>query len=169
MRHLIAAISFLVLPSVFSQAATVARPQLHPAAPCLPPAEFSLSGLSLYQSEATARKALGRPLRVTREQGEDDGGIYTATVLHYRRLKVEIVRGVVDRIYSGSARVSTPSGVRPGMKFEDVRRVLGKGPEAIGGRAYRYGPCDEGHSAYFDLKFNSRMVVSTIDISADRP
>ena len=164
-----AAICLLGISFLLTQATTVARPQLRTADPCLPSAEFTLSGLSLYQSEATARKILGRPPQVTREQGEDDGGFYTATVLHYRHLKVEIVRGVVDRLYSDSPRVGSPSGVRPGMKFENVRKLLGKEPKATGGGVYRYGPCEEGHSAYFDLEFNGGMILSSIAISADRP
>jgi hypothetical protein len=155
------------LLATFSQTVANPRPQLHIADSCLPLSEFSLSGVHLRQNGSEARKILGKPRRITREKGEDDGGVYLATVLHYRHLKVEIVRGIVDRLYTDSSRTSVPSGIKPGMKYDDVKRVLGKEPKEIDGYPYAYKACDE--SAYFALRFDSNMVLSSIDISADRP
>ena len=168
MRKLTLAIGLVAIPFLFSQPLMAARPQLHPAGPCLPSSEFSLSGLRLHQSEHAVRLALGRPRRVTFEEGEDDGGFHTVVVLHYGHLKVGIVRGVVDRLYTDSPRASTPSGIKPGMRLGDVRRVWGGEPKAFDGRLLHGPSCDETKPAYLVLKFK-RGMLSSIDISADRP
>ena len=139
------------------------------ADPCLPKTEFAMSRLKLYDAQSAVRRLLGQPKRVTHEKGEDDGGEYTATVLHYRHMRVEIVRGVVDRLYTTSSRTRTPSGIRVGMRYETVKRILGKEPKEIDGYPYCYRSCDETEDAYIVMRFDKRMVLSSIDISVDRP
>ena len=157
-----------VLPFSLINASTVIV-QNHFADPCLPKSEFAMSGLKLYDDQSGVRRLLGQPERVTREKGEDDGGEYTATVLHYRDMRVEIVRGVVDRLYTTSSRTRTPSGIRVGMRYETVKRILGKEPKEIDGYPYCYRSCDEIEDAYFVLRFDKRMVLSSIDIVVERP
>ncbi len=169
MRNLALAVGLVTIPFLISQPPTAARPKIHTAGPCLPSSEFSLSGLRLHQSEHGVRSTLGRPRRVTLEEDEDDGGFHAVVVLHYGHLKVAIVRGVVDRLYTDSPRASTPSGIKPGMRLGDVRRMLGGESEAFDDRLLRGQSCNETEPAYFVLEFKRDKVLSSIDISANRP
>src|SRR6266550_6651012 len=91
---------------------------------CLPPSEFQLRGIAITSLSSVALQTLGKPLRVTTDSGEDDGGRYEVQTFHYRNLEFDDVRGFVDRLATHSASVSTPSGLRPGLSFKAVRQIL---------------------------------------------
>ena len=91
---------------------------------CLPPSEFQLRGVQLTSLSSVAVEALGQPLRVTADSGEDDGGRYEVKTFHYRDVDFDEVRGFVDRLATHSPRVATPSGLRPGLSFEAVGEIL---------------------------------------------
>ncbi len=91
---------------------------------CLPPSDFQLRGVVLTSLSSVAMETLGKPLRVTTDSGEDDGGRYEVQTFHYLNLEFDDVRGFVDRLATHSASVSTPSGLRPGLSFKAVRQIL---------------------------------------------
>ncbi len=91
---------------------------------CLPPSEFQLQGVALTSLASMALETLGKSLRVATDSGEDDGGRYEVQTFHYRSLEFDDVRGFVDRVATHSPQVATPSGLRPGLSLEGVRRVL---------------------------------------------
>lgn len=163
------ALSMSIAIVLLINAASISGLQPYSDDPCLPSSEFAVSGLKLYKDESAVKRLLGKPIKVTREKGEDDGGFYTATVFHYAGLRVEVVRGVVDRLYVTSSKVRTPSGVRVGMKYESVVSILGEKPKEIDGIANSYRSCDETQPAFFTLKFSRNQILSSIDIVVDRP
>lgn len=162
---LIGTAKLLTMPS----AALKALPQIRPSGKCLPASEFTLSGVPVHRKEGMVRKVLGKPDKITRERGEDDGGEYIATVLHYKHLRVEIVRGDIDRLYSGSPKARTPSGLRPGLNYTDVKRILGDEPRPANGCEFCYVSCNESRPAYMSLKFDRNRVLSSIEVIVDRP
>jgi|GEM_PF-3110251 len=162
---LIGMADLLTMPS----AALPAPPQMRPSGKCLPSSELTLSGVPVHREGGVARKILGKPYKVTREKGEDDGGQYTATVLHYEHLRVEIVRGDIDRLYTDSPKARTPSGIRPGLKYTDVKRIVGEEPRPADGCEFCYVSCNESEPAYMSLKFDGNKVLSSIEVVVDRP
>jgi hypothetical protein len=87
---------------------------------CLPQIQLSLAGVSLGDSARTVRRVFGRPLRVVRDSGQDDGGVYQVLHLHYRDLLVDLGRNRVELLSTTSPRVQLPSGVRVGMTLNQV-------------------------------------------------
>jgi hypothetical protein len=93
---------------------------------CLPSAEFQLRGVTLTSLSSEAFGILGKPVRVTTDSGEDDGGRYQVQTYHYLDLDFDDVRGFVDRLATRSPAVATPSGVRPGLTFAVVRDLVSR-------------------------------------------
>ncbi len=91
---------------------------------CLPRPEFELRGLGPGDDGPTALERLGKSVRVKSDSGEDDGGRYELRTYYYRDLELDIVRGRVDRVATHSPTVASPSGLRPGLTREAVRRLL---------------------------------------------
>ena len=91
---------------------------------CLPPSEFQLRGIAITSLSSEALETLGKPLRVTTDSGEDDGGRYEIQTFHYSDLEFNDVRGFVDRLATRASTVATPSGLRPGLSFTALRQVL---------------------------------------------
>jgi hypothetical protein len=91
---------------------------------CLSFSELSLSRLTLGDNESKVRKLHGKPLKVIKEVGEDADGQYIVSTLHYDDLNVDIVRGSISRLFTNSSGTSTPSGLHPGMTFDEVHEIL---------------------------------------------
>ena len=108
-----------------SQHVAITHPTVTVAS-CLPTSEFQLRGVALTSLLSIALSALGKPLRVTTDSGEDDGGRYEVQTYHYPDLDFDDVRGFVDRLASRSQAVATPSGVRPGLTFPALRELLSR-------------------------------------------
>jgi hypothetical protein len=91
---------------------------------CLPISIFGLKDIRLWEPEQSITEKLGKPLSLGKGSGEDDGGPYDILTYHYTRLSIDVVRGVVDRIYTDAPGMSTPFGVAVGDSFEQIVRQL---------------------------------------------
>src|SRR5713226_2673181 len=91
---------------------------------CLPSSEFQLRGVSLGDDTTLALGTLGKALRTKTDSGVDDGGFFERRTIEYRDLSIVAVRGAIDQLTTRSARVTTPSGLRPGLSADEVRRIL---------------------------------------------
>jgi hypothetical protein len=95
---------------------------------CLPISVFGLKDIRLWEPEQSITEKLGKPLSLGKGSGEDDGGPYDILTYHYTRLSIDVVRGVVDRIYTDAPGMSTPFGVAVGDSFEQIVKKLGRRP-----------------------------------------
>jgi len=91
---------------------------------CLMPSEFQLRGVELHGDGEGAVEHLGKAFRVKSDSGEDDGGRYERRTYYYRGVEFVVVRGMVDQVATRAPTTATPSGLRPGLDREAVRRLL---------------------------------------------
>jgi len=137
---------------------------------CLPSSEFQLRGVSLGDDTTLALGTLGKALRTKTDSGVDDGGFFERRTIEYRDLSIVAVRGAIDQLTTRSARVTTPSGLRPGLSADEVRRILlSKGvtfPQ--GADTVKIADC-EGGAAYLNLAFDHAHHVRRVKILAMRP
>ncbi len=142
---------------------------------CFPIAAFGLRGVRLWEPEIQAKEKLGEPLRRSEGGGEDDGGWYLEVTYHYQDMEVSIVRGVVDRIYTTSPRVSMDSGVRVGLSMTEVVELLGRTPRDWqgGDREFSIVTCPENgewvQEDYVSLKFDEAGILNSIEFLTNRP
>ncbi|SRR6266699_2820537 len=110
-------------PAAVSQRSTSASGSAY-ADSCLPASEFQIGGFAPGADGEYALEHLGKWLRVKTDSGEDDGGRYERKTYYYRDLEIDVVQGLVDRVATYSTRTGTPSGLRPGLSREALRRLL---------------------------------------------
>ena len=114
-----------LLPSSWADNAPVSQLVSNEDDDCLPVVNFGLADIRLYQSHQSVLKRLGQPNKITYGEGEDDGGGYKVTVLHYPLMTIDIVRGEVDRIITTHPQQPTPEGIRVGDSRADIIKKLG--------------------------------------------
>ena len=142
---------------------------------CLPVSTFGLEGIRLWEPENTVSKTLGDPNSITMNRGEDDGGTYDLKTYHYDHLKIDIVRGQVDRIYTQSSKIAMPSGIRVGYDMDQVVEILGRKPRGWQGTPSEFSivTCPVSgewiQEDYVTLKFDNQKVLTRIDYAANRP
>jgi hypothetical protein len=141
---------------------------------CLPVSTFGLEGIRLWKSDNTVSETLGKPNSITIGGGEDDGGRYAIKTYHYDHLQIDIVRGMVDRIYTSSNKVVMPSGIRVGYSMDQVIKILGREPRNWQGTQSEFSivTCpvngDWVQEDYVTLKFNNNVLTS-VEYAANRP
>ena len=139
---------------------------------CLQGSEFQLRGVFLNTDTTGALSGLGKVLRVRTDSGADDGGVYERQTFSYRDLELAVVRGEVDRLITHAPSVATPSGLKPGLGVEEVRRLLlsqgttfGQGADTVD-----IADCEQpGGGDWIRLVFDRRRRVRTLEIFAARP
>jgi len=138
---------------------------------CLATSEFQLRGVFLTTDTAGNLAKLGGVLRVTTDSGVDDGGRFERRTFHYPDLEMAVVRGAVDRFTTRAHSLSTPSGLRPGLDVQAVRRVLLKRGVTfkLGADAVDIGGCESFRDAYVTLIFDGTRHVRILEIFAARP
>jgi hypothetical protein len=146
----------------------------HGAYDCLPVKTFGLANIRLWQPSASVIRKLGKPGRTTKGKGEDDGGGYEITSYHYQEFSVDIVRGVVDRIYTTLPYQKTPEGIRVGDGRADVVRKLGGVPRDWKAEATTQSivTCEEGQITredYVTYSFDKAGRLVRIEYAANRP
>ena len=141
---------------------------------CLPASEFQLREIALHADGDDALEHLGKWLRLKADSGEDDGGRYERQTYAYRDLEIEVVRGLVTRVATHSPSSTTPSGLRPGLSRESVRRLLltkGVTSKRIGD-TLEIAACSTEELALEDLivlAFDRTGHVRAISMSASSP
>lgn len=142
---------------------------------CLPVATFGLKGLRLWQPEAQVTVLLGKPGAIEMGGSEDDGGPYEVRTYNYGDLKVDIVRGLIDRIFTDSSHVAMESGIRVGQSMKQVVEILGRRPRDWQGEGFEFSivTCPVNgkwvQEDYVDLNFNADKILVSIDYAANRP
>ena len=125
-RHVALVLSFGQLalpPAAVSQRSDNATASSY-ADSCLPASEFQLREIALHADGENALEHLGKWVRIKTDSGEDDGGRYERQTYYFRDIEIEVVRGLVTRVATHSAGTATPSGLRPGLSRDAVRRLL---------------------------------------------
>jgi hypothetical protein len=142
---------------------------------CLPVATFGLKGLRLWQPEAQVTAHLGEPASIETGGNEDDGGPYEVRTYNYGDLQVDIVRGLIDRIFTDSADVAMESGIRVGQSMRQVIEILGRRPRDWQGEGLEFSivtcPVNDKwvQEDYVDLNFNADKILVSIEYAANRP
>lgn len=111
--------------------------QAHASGPlriCADAKGLSVGGIVLSDSLSTIVAKLGKPARTGSYQGEDDGGVYTGTVLGYGQLEVNVdeLRGI-ERIASLGPGARLPYGLRHGMSVRQTADILHFVDDGVGG------------------------------------
>jgi len=108
---------------------------------CLPASEFALGGVRLWATADEVRAARGEPaVTGTDSYGHADHH-FDFQVWKYPGTAVRIARNeragsdTVFAVETKSGRISTPSGLRPGMGWGDIVAVLGRAPREEPGRS----------------------------------
>jgi hypothetical protein len=142
---------------------------------CLPVSTFGLKGLRLWQPEVQVTALLGKPESIAISGSEDDGGPYEIRTYDYGDLKVDIVRGRIDRIYTDSGKVAMESGIRVGQNMKQVVETLGRRPRDWQGEGFEFSivTCPVNgkwvQEDYVDLNFNADKILVSIEYAANRP
>lgn len=146
---------------------------------CFKEANWSFHGVLIGDSLSDVEKLLGRPDSIREIPGEDDGGPYIDYRRSYGPLEVDIVRGVVDRLFSSSPWSTPKSGVRVGSPADSVFRLLGLPStyeiDSTGTVAFTscYWIADNGeqysNGGELDLHFSSARLLESIEILTLRP
>jgi len=92
---------------------------------CAPPLGLAIGGISLADSRSAIVAKLGKPTRVGDYQSEDDGGVYTGSVLFYPHLEINLdgLRGI-ERIASVGPGARLPYGLKQGMSVQQAADTL---------------------------------------------
>jgi len=127
---------------------------------CVGPENLTIGGVGLGDSPATALSKLGQPARTGSYQGEDDGGLYTGTVLTYPQLEVEVeeLRGV-ERIATTSANTSLPLGLKTGMSRAQVAQLPGLAIDGVDQDTLELPVCDTDLDTFLRLHFARDVLV----------
>jgi hypothetical protein len=142
---------------------------------CLPVSTFGLANIRLWEPRASAIRKLGKPDRTTQSKGEDDGGGYEISSYHYRHFSIDIVREVVDRIYTKLPHQKTTEGIRVGDSRAEVIRKLGATPRNWNSTdsAPSIVTCEEkGQTTredYVTYNFDKSGQLVSIEYAANRP
>lgn len=166
--------TWLAVPAA-SLAQRLARTGSVYADSCLPASEFELRGIALHGDATSALEQLGHPIRVSTDSGEDDAGSYERRTYYYRDVEIRLVRDQLDRLATHSLRTATPSGLRPGLTRDDVRRLLAsKGVTFKQGKDTLEIPTcpvseDVGYDDLMKLTFTSRGQVRELWMESSRP
>jgi hypothetical protein len=139
---------------------------------CLPQSQLKLAGVELGADSQQVRRTLGRPVRMVRDSGADDGGVYPILRLSYKQLQVDIGRDRVERLATTSSVPALPSGIRVGMSIEEVGRLLklanpsqylrGDTLAPIACEGGRHDPGLAGVSFIFGKTANARRLVELL-------
>jgi len=151
-----------------------ARVQADPAvAGCIPGRAAWISGITLGASPEEVESKLGPPASRQIRQGEDDGGFYDEIMLAYPRIKVFVVRDVVDRVTTTHPESCTAGGICPGISREEVRESLAKVsavPVASAPSTIVICPENGFLSDYYLLvHYTATGKVAQIELALDRP
>ena len=112
----IAQLLFVILASTWaSLPAASAQP------PCVAEDEVATHGIRLGDSEAVVRKSLGKPIKASHGNAEDDGGLYPTRTLVYRSLTVGIGRNRTEWIQISAPGHAIVAGLRVGSPRDDLR------------------------------------------------
>jgi len=142
---------------------------------CLPIAVFGLKGIRLWQPEETIARELGKPSSISEGSGEDDGGWYDVHTYHYPRLRVDVVRGMVDRIVTDSSGTGTAFGVNIGDSLKEVITKLGSKPRdwKEGADQVDLVTCPQDgewiQEDYVTFRFDGKRHLVSIAFEANRP
>lgn len=142
---------------------------------CLPVSIFGLKGVRLWQPSHELVNQLGEPKNIEKSDGEDDGGPYDILIYHYEGLTVEIVREVVDRIYTDRPITATPSGIRVGQSKTEVVNILGRVPRGwqSEGNKFTIVTCPVNgewiQEDYVNFYFDEDNLLKSISYDANRP
>jgi hypothetical protein len=138
---------------------------------CFATSEFQLRDVFLNTDTTGNLAKLGRALRVKIDSGVDDGGRFERRTFYYPDLEMAVVRGAVDRFTTRARNLSTPSGLRPGLDVQSVRRVLLKRGITfkLGADIVDIRGCESFSDAYVTLIFDGTRHVRILEIFAARP
>lgn len=167
-----------MIPLLFAVALLACPELLHSAdvqdSACLPFSELALSGVALGDAEKKVLRHLGKPRKVLKETHEDGAGAYILTTFHYPDVNVDVVRGIVIRLFTSSPNAMTPSGIKTGQTHNQVFVLLGLEMNTIGQskktiHVLKTCPdAGQARSGKMKLMFNENRILSTIEIRADR-
>jgi len=142
---------------------------------CFRISTFGLKGILLGRSYNSVINSLGKPKNIDKGFAEDDGGGYDIYIYKYKDIAIEMVRGVVDKIYTNSPSVNSPGGLRVGDTFNQVIKKLGRVPKGWENKAeyYSIGTCPvKGRwvqDDYVMYKFDNQNRLTEISFEANRP
>lgn len=142
------------------------------SADCIPEKQFGLAGFIINKNESTLSKKLARAKRVENLTGEDDGGGYKYKRYTYPHYKVEIVRRVVDRIYTDSPKINTTNGLRVGLSIDKALKILGvKSLKwSTNKKEFYMSMCEKPYADIFVVvKVGDNKKISFIEFVKNRP
>jgi hypothetical protein len=86
----------------------------------------TLAGLATWTAVDSVRLILGQPLSQDTGSSEDDGGVFSTTILRYPRFAVHIDdRGFgINAIETSDTALSLPNGARVGMQLVAVQGLF---------------------------------------------
>jgi hypothetical protein len=146
---------------------------------CFRGTDWSIHGIGIADSAGRIDSLLGKPLRVKKVKEEDDGGDYVNEKRHYTYFDIDIVREIIDRIYTESSKVVMPSGIRVGLTLHSVLNKLNIGLENKPNKrgvlefpSCSLGTDNEGleisDDAWLLLSFDKANILKSIELLVNR-
>src|SRR4249919_219997 len=150
-----------LIPLLFLHAAHASGP----LRACAAQKGLSIGGIGLVDNRASAIAKLGQPKRIGSYRGEDDGGVYTGSVLVYSQLEINVdaSRGI-ERIASLGPGATLPYGLKQGMSVQQTADTLHFMPEGVDGDGAAVLPvCQSDSDAEVRLHFK-RGALESVEI-----
>lgn len=134
---------------------------------CIPTEEAAIDGYFPGQNKRDVSERT-KPHEIILSQGEDDGGVYSETLMKFNFYQVSIVRERVDSVTIRSPKMIWAKKLKIGDARSRVDGVIGyaKMPDANGQAQYLV--CSEVGDVYAVLRFSYDKLVN-IEVAIDRP
>lgn len=134
---------------------------------CIPAQEADIDGYIPGQDRRVISDKV-KPLGIRNEQGEDDGGVYTATILKYPHYEIVIVRDAIDAIRTRASRLTWARGVKIGDTRSQVDNRIGYAKVSDEKDEAQYLVCSDAGDVYAILRFSTGNLAD-IEVVIDRP
>jgi hypothetical protein len=109
-----------------------------------------------------------KPLETRKYSGQDDGGVYTATLLKYKNYEIQIVRELIDSVSTSSPDVIWAENIKIGDTRSIIDKRIGYAKVSNSKDEAQYLICSDVGDVYAILHFVSN-ILTRIQLVIDRP